>query len=98
MDNVITFARTIARQHETATILFFIGIAALLAFAFVREILRAFYVFRARPQRKIQLLNLATPLSHQAPRCTTRWRGATATWRNGARSTKDNLGHNHQYP
>lgn len=52
MDNVLTFAHTFARQHETATILFFIGTAALLAFAFVVEIVRAFHVLRAIRARR----------------------------------------------
>jgi hypothetical protein len=52
MDNVLTKVRAIAWQHETTIILFFIGIAALLAFAFVREILSALYVLRALRARR----------------------------------------------
>jgi hypothetical protein len=54
MDNVLTYLRAFAWQHETATVLFFIGITALLAFAFVAEIVRAFHVLRTIRTRRVR--------------------------------------------
>jgi hypothetical protein len=46
MDNVFAFVGQIFRYHETATIIFFIGIAGLLVFVLVNEVLNA-----RRPRR-----------------------------------------------
>jgi hypothetical protein len=48
MDNVFAFVRLIFREHETATIIFFVGIAGLLVFTLVNELSNAHRARRAR--------------------------------------------------
>jgi hypothetical protein len=48
MDNAFAFVRLIFREHETATIIFFIGIAGLLLFALFNELSNARRARRAR--------------------------------------------------
>ena len=48
MKDVFAFVFQIFRYHETATIIFFIGIAGLLVFALVNELSNAYRARRAR--------------------------------------------------
>jgi hypothetical protein len=48
MEGVFAFVRLIFRQHETATISFFVGVAGLLVFALVNELSKAYRARRAR--------------------------------------------------
>jgi hypothetical protein len=52
MKDVFAFFFQIFQYHETATIIFFVGIAGLLFFAFVKEISSALAARRARRSRK----------------------------------------------
>jgi hypothetical protein len=48
MEDVFAFVRLIFRQHETATISFFVGVAGLLVFALFNELSNARRAHRAR--------------------------------------------------
>ena len=52
MDNVFAFVRLILREHETATIIFFVGIAGLLVFTLVNELSNARRARRATRRPK----------------------------------------------
>jgi hypothetical protein len=52
MDNLFAFVRLILREHETATIIFFVGIAGLLVFTLVHELSNAHRARRANQPPK----------------------------------------------